>query len=150
MVMDWIGGGREAASHGHDVVMSPTSNCYFDGYQARDRRSEPRAIGGFVPLRRVYSFEPVPAGLAPESAKHILGAQGNLWTELVPNLKYAEYMVFPRVFAVAEVTWSPKATRNYDDFLRRLKIDEHRLDQLGVHYRSSALGDGLDSRNPTK
>jgi hexosaminidase len=150
VVMDWIGGGREAASAGHDVVMSPTSSCYFDGCQARDRRSEPRASGGFVPLRRVYSFEPVPAGLAPESAKHILGAQGNLWTELVPNLKYAEYMVFPRVFAVAEVTWSPKATRDYDDFLRRLKIDEHRLDQLGVHYRSSALGDGLDSRNPTK
>jgi hexosaminidase len=150
VVMDWIGGGREAASAGHDVVMSPTASCYFDGYQARDRNSEPRASGGFVPLRRVYSFEPVPSGLAPESEKHILGAQGNLWTEAVPNLKYAEYMVFPRAFAVAEVTWSPKAARNYEDFLRRLKSDEHRLDRLGVNYRSSALGDGMDSQPQTK
>ncbi len=150
VVMDWIGGGREAASAGHDVVMSPTSSCYFDGYQSRDRKTEPRASGGFVPLRRVYSFEPVPAGLAPEFAKHILGAQGNLWTELVANVKYAEYMVFPRVFAIAEVTWSPKEARNYDDFLRRLKTDERRLDQLGVNYRNSALGDGQDSQKQTR
>ncbi len=150
VVMDWIGGGREAARAGHDVVMSPTSSCYFDGCQSRDRRSEPRASGGFVPLRRAYSFEPVPSGLAADAAKHVLGAQGNLWTELVPNLKYAEYMVFPRVFATAETTWSAKEARNYDDFLRRLKTDEHRLDRLGVNYRSSALGDGSDSRNPTK
>ncbi|MGA2174177.1 MAG: beta-N-acetylhexosaminidase [Verrucomicrobiota bacterium] len=145
VVMDWIGGGREAASAGHDVVMSPTANCYFDGYQARDRKTEPRASGGFMPLRKVYAFEPVPPGLAPEFARHILGGQGNLWTEVVPNLKHAEYMIFPRVFAIAEATWSPKEARDYDDFLHRLKADEHRLDQLGVNYRSSALGDGSGS-----
>ena len=149
-VMDWIGGGREAASAGHDVVMSPTSYCYFDGFQSRDRTTEPRASGGFMPLRKVYSFEPVPTGLAPELAGHILGAQGNLWTEMVPNLKHAEYMIFPRVFAIAEVTWSPKEARDYDDFLRRLKTDEHRLDQLGVNYRNSSLGDGTVSQNQTK
>jgi hexosaminidase len=150
VVMDWIGGGREAASAGHDVVMSPTSHCYFDGYQARDRKTEPRASGGFMPLRRVYSFEPVPSGLEPEFVRHILGGQGNLWTECVANLKHAEYMVFPRVFAIAEVTWSPKESRDYDGFLRRLKTDEHRLDRLGVNYRNSALGDGLDSENQTQ
>jgi hexosaminidase len=150
VVMDWIGGGREAAREGHDVVMSPTTHCYFDGPQSRDRRAEPKASGGFVPLRKVYSFEPVPARLAPEFAGHILGAQGNLWTEMVPNLKHAEYMIFPRAFALAEVTWSPKPPRDYDDFLRRLKTDEHRLDQLGVNYRNSALGDGTEPQNQTK
>ena len=150
VVMDWIGGGREAASEGHDVVMSPTTHCYFDGPQSRDKKAEPRASGGFVPLRKVYSFEPVPSGLAPEFAGHILGAQGNLWTEMVPNLKHAEYMIFPREFALAEVVWSPKESRDYDDFLRRLKTDERRLDQLGVNYRNSALGDGAGVQNQTK
>jgi hexosaminidase len=150
VVMDWIGGAREAASAGHDVVMSPTAYCYFNDGQSRDRKTEPKSGSGFVPLRKVYSFEPVPSGLAPEFAGHVLGAQGNLWTEMVPNLKLAEYMIFPRMFAIAEVTWSPKQPRDYDDFLRRLKIDEQRLDRLGVNYRSSALGDGTDPQNQTK
>ena len=150
VVMDWIGGGREAANAGHDVVMSPTSNCYFDGYQARNRSTEPRASGGFLPLRKVYAFEPVPSGLAPEFAKHILGGQGNLWTEYVPNAKHAEYMIFPRSSAIAEVTWSAKEARDYDDFLRRLKTDERRVDQLGVNYRSSALGDETGPQTQTK
>jgi hexosaminidase len=134
-VMDWIGGGREAASQGHDVVMTPTANCYFDYYQGDDLNAEPRAIGGFLPLQKAYSLEPVPAGLAPEMEKHILGAQGNVWTEYIPNLRHVEYMTFPRLSALAEVTWSPKAARNFDDFIRRLKTDNRRLDQLGVNYR---------------
>jgi hexosaminidase len=143
-VMDWIGGGREAANQGHDVVMSPVPYCYFDARQSSDASAEPGAIG-YSPLRlaKVYSFEPIPLGLALEKQKHILGAQGNIWTEYIPNLKHVEYMAFPRLSALAEVTWSPKDSRNYDDFLRRLKVDEKRLDQLGVNYRSSALGDGL-------
>jgi hexosaminidase len=76
--------------------------------------------------------------------KHILGAQGNVWTEFIPNLKHAEYMAFPRLTALSEVSWSPKEAKNYDDFLRRLKVNEKRLDALGVNYRNSALGDGLD------
>jgi hexosaminidase len=142
VVMDWIGGGQEAASLGHDVVMSPTSNCYFDYYQSRDEDTEPRAIGGFLPLQKVYSLEPIPEGLAPEFQSHVLGAQGNLWTEYVPNLKHAEYMAFPRLTALAEVTWSAKEARNYDDFLRRFKTDERRLELLGINYRNPALGDG--------
>ncbi|HLP77610.1 MAG TPA: beta-N-acetylhexosaminidase, partial [Candidatus Paceibacterota bacterium] len=148
VLMDWIGGGRDAARAGHDVVMSPTTYCYFDGYQARTRKTEPAASGGFMPVRKVYSFEPVPAGLEPEFARRILGAQGNLWTEMVPNAKHAEYMIFPRAFAMAEVTWSPKESRNYDDFLRRLKTDERRLDKLGVNYRSSMLGELSGPRTP--
>ena len=141
-VMDWIGGGREAASEGHDVVMTPTSHCYLDYYQSRDQSTEPRAIGGFLPLQKVYSLEPVPAGLAPEFEKHVLGAQGNVWTEYIPNLKQVEYMAFPRLSAIAEVAWSAKAARNFDDFKRRLKANEARLDQMGVKYRGSSLDDG--------
>ena len=142
-VMDWIGGGREAASQGHDVVMSPTSHCYFDYYQSRDHSTEPRAMGGgALTLSRAYALEPVPAKLAPEFQKHILGAQGNVWTEYIPNLKQVEYMTFPRLSALAEVTWSPKSARNFEDFQRRLKANEQRLDQLGVNYRRSALDDG--------
>jgi hexosaminidase len=143
VVMDWIGGAREAASAGHDVVMSPTSHCYFDYGQSRDTSTEPRFMGGVIALKSVYAFEPIPAKLAPEMQKHILGAQGNVWSEFIPNIRHAEYMAFPREIALAEVTWSPKDARNYDDFLRRLKVDEKRLDGLGVNYRSSALGDGL-------
>jgi len=142
-VMDWIGGGREAASQGHDVVMTPTSNCYFDYYQSRDHATEPKAMGGgALTLSRAYAFEPVPANLAPEMQKHILGGQGNVWTEFIPNLKHVEYMAFPRLSALAEATWSPKSARNFEDFKRRLNTDEQRLDKLGVNYRSSALDDG--------
>ena len=138
VVMDWIGGGKAAATDGHDVVMTPTSFCYFDYYQSRDHATEPRAIGGYLPLAKVYSFDPVPAGLAPEFQSHILGAQGNLWTEYVPNLKHAEYMAFPRLSALAEVAWSAPAARHWDDFRRRLRIQEQRLDELGINYRHAA------------
>ncbi len=138
-IMDWIGGATEAASAGHDVVMSPETDCYLDHYQSLNHATEPRAIGGFLPLRNVYGFEPIPKNLAAEYQAHILGAQGNLWTEYIPSLRQAEYMIFPRECALAEVTWSPKESRNWEDFLDRLQIDEIRLDKLGVNYR----------RNPT-
>jgi len=135
VVMDWIGGGKEAASDGHDVVMTPTSFCYFDYYQSQDHATEPRAIGGYLPLEKAYAFEPVPAGLAPELQSHILGGQGNVWTEYIPNIRHVEYMAFPRLSALAEVTWSAKDARNFSDFTRRLKSDNQRLDQLNVNYR---------------
>ncbi len=135
-VMDWIGGATEAASKGHDVVMSPTSNCYFDYYQGRDHTEEPRAIGGYLPLEKVYALEPIPAKLAPEFHKHILGAQGNVWTEYIANLKHVQYMAFPRLSALAEVTWSPKTARNFEDFTRRLKTNNQRLEQMGVNFRT--------------
>ena len=149
-LMDWIGGGRDAASTGHDVVMASTKYTYFNEYQSRDKKSEPLSSGAFVPLRNAYAFEPVPASLAPEFHRHILGAQGNLWTEFIPNQQIAEYMSFPRLFALAEVVWSQKETRDYEGFLRRLKINEQRLDQLGVNYRNCALGDGTEPQSQTK
>src|SRR5208282_4413402 len=130
-LMDWIGGATEGASAGHDVVMTPTDFCYLDYYQSRDHAKEPRAIGGFLPLGKVYAFEPIPANLPSQFQQHILGAQGNLWTEFVPNLRHAEYMIFPRECALAEVTWSPRKARPFDDFLQRLEIDERRLDEMG-------------------
>jgi hexosaminidase len=86
-------------------------------------------------LDQVYSLEPVPAKLDLEHQSHILGAQGNLWTEYVPSFKHAQYMIFPRLCALAEVAWSAKAARNYADFVRRLGAHLERLDQLGVNYR---------------
>jgi hexosaminidase len=139
VVMDWIGGGKEAAKAGHDAVMTPTSDCYFDYYQSTNHTTEPRAIGGYLPLKKVYTYEPVPDDMTPDVAKHILGAQGNLWTEFVPNLRHAEFMIFPRETALAEVTWSDKSARNWDDFKRRLQTEAARLDALGVNYRHASV-----------
>ncbi len=121
-VMSWRGekGGITAATEGHDVIMTPGGYVYFDSYQA-DPATEPQAIGGFLPLSKVYSYEPVPAELDATKAKHVLGAQANLWTEYMPTTYQVEYMTFPRMLALAEVVWSPKESRNWDDFKVRLQ-----------------------------
>jgi hexosaminidase len=134
-VMDWIGGGAEAAEAGHDAIMSPQTHCYFDHYQSEDRSAEPRAIGGFTPLEKVYTFDPIPAGLAPTHRKHILGGQANLWTEYIATPQHVEYMAFPRMVALAEALWSPAESRDLDDFYPRLKVHLERLDALRVNYR---------------
>ena len=138
VIMDWIGGGKKAAEAGHDAIMTPadpTDYCYFDHYQSTNHAVEPRAIGGYLPLRRVYAFEPMPATLPAPLQAHILGPQGNLWTEYVAALPHAQYMIFPRACAMAEVGWSAKDARNWDDFTQRLTVDELRLDEMGVNYR---------------
>jgi len=141
VVMDWIGGAKEAASAGHDVVMSPTAYCYLDFYQSTNRATEPRGAtwGGNLTLRKVYSFDPMPMNLPSQLQSHILGTQGNLWTEWVPNLKHAEYMIFPRECAIAEITWSSESSHNWDDFMRRLQIHAQRLDELGINYRHASI-----------
>ena len=140
-VMDWIGGAKEAAGAGHDVVMTPTAYCYFDFYQSTNQTAEPKAAawGGPLTLNRMYAFEPMPTNVPPQLQSHILGAQGNLWTEQIPNLKHAEYMTFPRACALAEVTWSAKDSRDWDDFMRRLQIHVRRLDELNINYRHAAV-----------
>jgi hexosaminidase len=125
--------GTEAAQSGHDVVMTPMSHCYFDHYQGKE--NEPKAIGGFTPLETVYSFEPIPIDLPRELARRVLGAQGNVWTEYMPDTNHMEYMVFPRLCALSEVLWSPRETRSLPDFLDRLKLHLKRLDRLHVNYR---------------
>lgn len=140
-VMSWRGmdGGIAAARSGHDVVMTPTSFCYFDYYQG-DPATEPKSIGGNLPLEKVYSFEPTPAdSLTEEQYRHILGGQANLWTEYIPTQSHAEYMLLPRLAALAEVLWSPKEKRNYTDFLGRLKELAKRYDAMGVNYRKTNL-----------
>jgi hexosaminidase len=138
-VMSWRGfqGGIDAATLGHDVVMCPTSYCYFDYYQA-DPEFEPEAIGGLITLKKVYSFEPIPLELSAHQAKHILGAQGNVWTEYISTPQHAEYMAVPRMTALAEVVWSSKETRAWDDFLTRLQLQFERFDKMNVNYSSGS------------
>jgi len=133
-VMSWRGeeGGIAAAKENHDVIMTPVGWCYFDYYQDT-AKTEPLAIGGFVPVSKVYSYEPVPPQLTPEQAKHILGAQANLWTEYITSSDYVEYMMYPRACAMAEVVWSPKESRNYNDFLQRMDAHFKRLDSRKVN-----------------
>lgn len=145
-VMSWQGmqGGIDAAKQGHDVVMAPNSYVYLDYYEG-PKRKEPLAIGGYLPLKTVYSFDPIPKKLNPEEAKHILGAQANLWTEFVPDLKHAEYMTFPRIAALAEAVWSRKEVRNWDDFSRRIQLFMKRYDQLGINYSKSGYDVAVQS-----
>lgn len=151
-VMSWRGfkGGIEAATLGHDVVMTPNSDCYFDYYQG-PMDQEPLAIGGYLPLSKVYNFSPVPPELDATAAKHILGGQANLWTEYIPNFKQVEYMTFPRIAALAEALWSPKEVRNWEDFSRRIQLMMKRYDQMGINYSKSAYKVSAKSQsNPEK
>ncbi|MBW8864403.1 MAG: beta-N-acetylhexosaminidase [Verrucomicrobia bacterium] len=134
-LMDWIGGGSESAASGHDVVMTPTKYCYFDHYQSTNHTIEPKAIGGFLPLQKVYEFDPMPEKLAPEFQARILGGQANLWAEYVPNFRHVEYMMFPRLGALSEADWSPKEVRDWDNFKARTAVNEKRLDAMDVNYR---------------
>lgn len=145
-VMSWRGtaGGIEAAEQGHDVVMTPNSHLYLDYYQA-DPDHEPLAGGGFIPLERVYSYEPVPEELSADAARHVLGAQGNVWTEYMPTGDRVEYMAYPRALALAEVVWSPASARDWDGFLARLPRQLQRLQGLNVNYRMpDVMGIGTD------
>ena len=137
-VMSWRGtaGGIAAAREGHDVVMTPGSHLYLDRYQAAPD-SEPLAIGGFLPMQKVYEFEPVPAELTPEEARHVLGAQGNVWTEYMPTGEQVEYMAWPRALALAELVWSPRERRDWEDFQSRLPVSLKLLEAEGVNYRKA-------------
>jgi hexosaminidase len=137
VVMSWRGeeGGITAARAGHDVVMAPTSHTYFDYYQGPPQ-SEPKAIGGDVPLAKVYAYEPIPAALTATQAKHVLGGQGQLWGEFIATESHRQYMAYPRAAALAEALWSRPQDRNYDQFLARLAEHFKRLKALNVNYRA--------------
>ena len=134
--MSWRGtaGGIDAARQGRDVVMTPNSHLYLDHYQG-DPRFEPLAIGGLSTLERVYSYEPIPDELTPAQATRILGAQGNVWTEYLKTPEAVEYMAYPRAIALAEVTWSPRARRDWGSFSARLPFALRALDRSMVNYR---------------
>jgi len=121
-VMSWRGmdGGIEAARQNHDVIMTPFQYVYFDYGQTTDTKSEPISIGGYTPVSKVYSWEPVPAVLNDEQKKHIIGAQANVWTEYITTFKQVEYMALPRLAALCEVQWTNPELKNYQDFLTRI------------------------------
>ncbi len=134
-VMSWRGieGGVAAARMHHDVIMTPTTHVYFDYYQS-DPATEKLGIGGFLPLEKTYSYEPIPDSITAEEARYILGAQGNLWTEYTPNSADVEYMVYPRACALAEIVWTAKEQKSWPDFVQRLPAHFARLDAMGVNY----------------
>ena len=141
-VMWWRGHGKEglsiamnAAEQGHDIVVASTSHLYFDYYQGKDKKAEPLAIGGHLPLEKVYAFDPVITGLSPQAAGHVLGAQGQLWTEYMKDMKHVEYMAFPRACALAELVWLAQEQKNFESFLTRMKIQQLRFDAAGINYR---------------
>ncbi len=136
VVMSWRGeaGGITAAQAGHDVVMAPTSHTYFDYYQG-PAETEPKAIGGYIPLEKVYQHEPIPAALNADQARHALGGQAQLWGEYIDNQKHRFYMTYPRATALSEVLWSPRQDRDYRRFLLRLADHLARLEALEVNYR---------------
>jgi hexosaminidase len=134
-VMSWRGtkGAAQAAKKQHDVILTPGSHCYFDHYQS-DNQNEPLAIGGFLPLEKVYHFNPIPKEFTKEESTYVLGAQGNVWTEYIKTPEKVEYMAFPRAIALAEVVWSSQENKNYTDFIKRLEFYQKRLDKLNVNY----------------
>ena len=141
-VMSWRGekGGIEAAKQKHDVIMTPNTYLYFDYYQAKDVDNEPFGIGGYLPLERVYSYEPMPASLTPEEQKYIKGVQANLWTEYIATFPHAQYMVLPRWAALCEIQWSSPEKKNYADFLSRLPQLIKWYDAEGYNYAKHAFG----------
>ena len=138
-VMSWRGeeGGIFAAKAGNNAIMSPTSHLYFDYYQART--GEPLAIGGLIPLEKVYSYEPIPEGLDINQATKILGAQGNVWTEYIKTPEMVEYMSVPRMTALSEIVWSKRKKRDFSEFRKRLNFYKYFLDKKKVNYRNKDL-----------
>ncbi|MDE6085889.1 MAG: family 20 glycosylhydrolase [Muribaculaceae bacterium] len=122
IVMSWRGenGAVEAARQGHDAIMTPMSHCYFDFYQSLDRDNEPLAIGGYIPVEKIYSFEPVPSILTDDEKKHIIGVQANLWTEYIPEYNHVQYMELPRMATLSEVQWTEPGKKDYAAFARRV------------------------------
>ncbi len=136
-VMSWRGseGGIAAANAGHDVVMTPNTYCYLDYYQSLDRDSEPLAIPSDLPLQQVWDYVVIPPQIDKEKRHHILGGQGNIWTEYMPNSNHVEYMMFPRAIAIADVLWHHPQERDYAALVERLGRHLPSLDALGVNYR---------------
>ena len=143
-VMSWRGesGGIKSARMGHDVVMTPGNYMYLDFYQA-DPKTQPYAIGGYTPIKKVYSYNPVPVdSLTAEESRHIMGVQANTWTEYITNEKHLEYMMFPRALAVAEIGWTPQEKREWNDFKPRMNAHISKLQQMGIN--TFTLSDELE------
>ncbi|QNK61979.1 family 20 glycosylhydrolase [Pedobacter sp. PAMC26386] len=134
-VMSWRGekGGIEAANSGHDVIMIPGSYLYFDAYQTNPI-GQPEAIGGYLPLKKVYSYSPIPKEIDAIHQKHVLGIQANVWTEYMSTENQADYMIFPRALALAEIGWTAAKNKNWDDFILRMQKHYLLMQRFGLHY----------------
>ena len=133
-VMSWRGeeGGIAAVTSGHHAIMTPGAYCYLDSYQDAPY-SQPEAIGGYLPLKKVYAYDPVPASLTAEQAKLVYGVQGNLWVEYIPTPEHVEYMIYPRMLALAEVAWSAPERKSWSDFHTRALSAVADLQKKGYH-----------------
>ena len=152
-VMSWRGveGGLKAIEGGHRAIMSPGGYCYFDSYQDAPH-TQPEAIGGYLPLKKVYSYDPIPETFTPEQAKLMYGVQANLWAEYIPTPEHLEYMIYPRILALAEVAWSAVANKNYDDFhARALKaVDELRAKGYNTFDLKNEVGNRPGADKPVE
>ena len=152
-VMSWRGveGGLKAIEGGHRAIMTPGAYCYFDSYQDAPH-TQPEAIGGYLPLKKVYSYDPIPETFTPEQAKLMYGVQANLWAEYIPTPEHLEYMIYPRVLALAEVAWSAVANKNYDDFhARALKaVDELRAKGYNTFDLKNEVGNRPGADKPVE
>lgn len=142
-VMSWRGeaGGIKASEMGHDVIMTPNTYLYFDYYQSPDKDKQPLAIGGNLPIDKVYSYEPITEAMTPEQAAHIKGVQANVWTEYIPTFAQAQYMALPRWAALAEIQWMQPGTRDYAAFYKRLQHLAKIYDAEGYNYCTLAFED---------
>lgn len=142
-VMSWRGeaGGIKASEMGHDVIMTPNTYLYFDYYQSPDKDKQPLAIGGNLPIDKVYSYEPVTEAMTPEQAAHIKGVQANVWTEYIPTFAQVQYMALPRWAALAEIQWMQPGTRDYAAFYKRLQHLAKIYDAEGYNYCTLAFED---------
>ncbi|MFC6103372.1 beta-N-acetylhexosaminidase [Olivibacter domesticus] len=150
-VMSWRGeqGGIDAANAGHDVVMTPGGFMYFDSYQTNPI-GQPEAMGGLLPLNKVYSYNPLPKEITEDKQKHILGIQANVWTEYMPHQEQVEYMVFPRALALAEVGWSAPDKKNWTDFEKRLQKHYLLMQRLHLHYYQPAYNVDISGKYDLK
>ena len=152
-VMSWRGveGGLKAIEGGHRAIMSPGGYCYFDSYQDAPH-TQPEAIGGYLPLKKVYSYDPIPETFTPEQAALMYGVQANLWAEYIPTPEHLEYMIYPRILALAEVAWSAVANKNYEDFHgRALKaVDELRAKGYNTFDLKNEVGNRPGADKPVE
>lgn len=152
-VMSWRGeeGGLAAVSSGHRAIMTPGAYCYLDSYQDAPY-SQPEAIGGYLPLKKVYSYEPIPASLTQEQSKLVYGVQGNLWAEYIPTDEHMEYMIYPRILAISEIAWSAPEYKSWPDFYKRALRAVEYLKSKGYHPfdLKNEIGSRPESTKPMK
>lgn len=150
-LMSWIGesGGIEAAHQHHDVIMTPNTYLYFDYYQSKQVEDEPLAIGGYLPIEKTYSYEPMPKELNKEEQQYIKGVQANLWTEYIPSFSQVQYMTLPRMGALAEVQWSDPSRKDYKDFLTHIPRLTAIYDCYGWNYATHVFDVNVDIKADT-